>query len=137
MSFLGRLFESGKKALHGAGSGLNFLGSKVKGGIDWLKGTAQKVDRTLKAIPIVADVYQQARRTNIPHLGKSVDELIGMGSRALDIAEEGASALQSKSIGEGISRTRALGRFLPADKQRMLDRGLGYVEGARTLASRF
>lgn len=132
----GALLSLGKKALHNAGSGLNFFGSKLKGGIDWLKGTYNKVDKTLKAIPVVSSVYEQAKKTPIPGLGKTPEELGGVASQALDIGEKVAGVAMARSFGEGIARARGLGQMLPESERRAFDRGLGVVEGARTLLRR-
>lgn len=130
------LFSLGKKVLHNSGSGLNFFGSKLKGGIDWLKGTYNKVDRTLKSIPVVSSIYEEAKRRPIPGLGKSAEELGGIASKALDIGEKVAGVAMSRSLPEGIARARGIGRMLPESERRAFDRGLGMMEGARTLLRR-
>jgi hypothetical protein len=133
----GHLLGTAKKVWHGAGSGLNFFGAKLKGGIDWLKGTANKVDKTLKSIPMVASIYDEAKKYKIPQLGgKSVEELAGMAGQALDVGEKISGVAQSRSFGEGMARARGLGRMLPEAQRRQLDRGLGFAEAGATMLRR-
>ena len=133
----GHILGLGKKVLSNAGSGLNFFGAKLKGGIDWLKGTASKVDKSLKSIPMVASIYDEAKKYKIPQLGgKSVEELAGIAGQALDVGEKISGVAQSRSFGEGLARARGLGRMLPEGERRMLDRGLGFAEAGATMLRR-
>ena len=133
----GHLIGGAKKLLAGAGSGLNFFGAKLKGGIDWLKGTASKVDKTLKSIPIVAGIYDEARKYKIPQLGgRSFDDAVGLASQALDVGEKISGVAQSRSFGEGMARARGLAQSLPEAQRRQLDRGLGFAEAGATMLRR-
>lgn len=130
----GHILALGKKALHGIGSGSNYFGGKLKQGVDWLKGTANKVDKTLKSIPMVSSIYEQAMKKGIPQLGgKSLDELKGVAETALNVGERVGGALQSRSVGEAGARLRGIGRMLPETERRALDRGLGFAESANRM----
>lgn len=131
----GHLLAGAKKVLSNAGSGLNFFGHKLKGGIDWLKGTANKVDKTLKSIPVVSSIYEEAKK--IPIIGgKSLEDIASVGSQALDIGEKISGVAQSRSFGEGMARARGLVRSLPERERRVLDRGLGFAEAGATMLRR-
>jgi len=131
----GHLLAGAKKVFSNAGSGLNFFGHKLKGGIDWLKGTANKVDKTLKSIPVVSSIYEEAKKKPIIG-GKSLEDIASVGSQALDIGEKISGVAQSRSFGEGMARARGLVRGLPERERRVLDRGLGFAEAGATMLRR-
>lgn len=127
----GQLLKFGSKAIHNATSGLNFLGAKIKHGADWIRGTAQHFDKTLKSQPIIGSLYERMKKQPIQQLGgKSLEEVGQLGERGLSTAERVGGALQSRSMAEASGRIRGLARDLPESQRMALERGVGFAEGA-------
>lgn len=134
----GHFLSYAKKAIHNAGSGLNFLGNKIKGGVDWLKGTTNKIDKTLKSNPMIAPVYEKLKKMPIQQLGgRSLEDIASAGERGLDIASRVGTTLQSQSFGEGMARARGLAKELPENQRALLERGFGFAERGRRLMRSF